>query len=149
MEDYNEAFRARRRDANELLQLNGHKIAAFHLGGVAVECRLKAFLVLYHKVVEWEQPSGRRKDSCFKQPVKNPGHGLLTAIKRMSRLYDKAKLDYMFLKHLEKVTHPLGASSMDYIGIRYIAETATCQDEWINSFDYVCRWLDKNKGDLL
>ncbi len=105
-------------------------------------------LRLYHRVDEWGQPSSRRKDAIFNQPVKNPGHSLTTALRWMSSLYAKAKLDYEFLRHLQKVYHPLGDTSMDYISIRYIAETSTCQDEWKKIFDYICGWLEKNKGEL-
>jgi hypothetical protein len=149
MEDYQGAFRARKRDAEKLVRLQVHDIAAFHLGGIAVECRLKALLVLYHRINEWNQISQRRKDALFNQPVGNPGHSLLTALRRMPDLYKKAKLNRNFLEHLHNLLYPLGATSADYISIRYIAHTSNEQRDWKQSFDYVCGWLNKNAREVL
>lgn len=149
MEDYHAAFGARKRDAEKLLCLQQHDIAAFHLGGVAVECRLKALLVLYHRINAWGQASRRRGDAMFNQPVINPSHNLTTALKRMPNLYKRAKLDHDFLKHLNGLRYPLGATSVDYISIRYIAQTSAEQSDWKLSFDYVCGWLKKNAREAL
>ncbi|CAK8719001.1 MAG: hypothetical protein D3917_01855 [Candidatus Electrothrix sp. AX5] len=149
MEDYHGAFRARKQDAVALLPLQGHNVAAFHLGGIAVECRLKALLLLYHRIQDWDRPSQRRKDAMFNQEVKNPGHSLMTALKRMPFLYKRAKLDHNFLKHLQKIIHPFGATSADYISIRYLPQATLRQNDWQQSFDYVCGWLKKNEGVAL
>jgi hypothetical protein len=149
MEDYHGAFRARKQDAEALLPLQGHGIAAFHLGGVAVECRLKALLQLYHSIQDWDKPSQRRKDAMFNQAVKNPGHSLMTALKRMPKLRERAKSDHNFLNHLQNIIHPLGATSADYIGIRYLPQATPTNDDWQQSFAYVCGWLNKNARETI
>jgi hypothetical protein len=149
MEDYQGAFRARKQDAEALLRLQEHDVAAFHLGGVAIECRLKALLLLYHRIQDWDTTSCRRKDAMFNQAVKNPGHSLMSALKRMPKLRERAKSDCNFLNHLQKITHPLGATSTDYISIRYLSQATRSDNDWQHSFTYVCGWLNKNAREAL
>lgn len=149
MEDYTGAYIERRADTIALLALNNHSIAVFHLGGIAVECRLKALLFLYHRINQWNEKSQRRKDSMFKGSIKNPSHSLLTALRHMPDLYTRAKSDRDFLKHLQNIVYPLGATSIDYISLRYIPQTSQSQDDWQHSFDYVCGWLKKNEVNVL
>ena len=55
MQDFAGAYIARK---NDLLALpKDHTIAIFHLGGIALECRLKSLLINYHKINEWGNPS--------------------------------------------------------------------------------------------
>ncbi len=149
MEDYSGAYTERKRDVRALLDLESHDIAIFHLGGIAVECRLKALLAMYHRIREWEEKSHRRKDSMFGQPVKNPKHSFLTALKRMPELYNQAKKDHNLLKHLQRIFNPLGATTIDFISCRYIAHSSASQEIWKQSFDYVCGWLKKNERTAL
>ena len=149
MEDYTGAFLERKQDTDALLLLKKHEIASFHLGGIAIECRLKALLFLYHQITGWDQTSKRRKDAMFKQEIKNPSHSLLMAIRHMPDLYDRAKLDNDFLTHLHHIIHPLGATNNNYISLRYIPQSTCSQDDWKRSFDYVCGWLKTNQGIVL
>jgi len=150
MEDYSGAYQARKNDVIALLTLpSNHKIAIFHLGGIAIECKLKAFLLVYHRINNWDERSRRIKDSMYNQEIKNPNHGLLTAIKRMPELYRKAKLNREFMEHLGNIINPLGASSITYIDIRYHSEPEQLEDDWKMSFDYVYGWLEKNRKTIL
>jgi hypothetical protein len=80
MEDYTGAYQARKNDVCALLTLpSNHKIAIFHLGGIAIECKLKAFLLIYHRINNWNEKSHRTKDSMYNQEINNPNHSLLTA----------------------------------------------------------------------
>jgi len=149
-EDYTGAYQARKNDIFALLTLqSNHKIAIFHLGGIAIECKLKAFLLTYHKIKDWNEKSRRTRDDMYKQEIKNPNHSLLTAIRQMPKIREKAKSDHEFLKHLSKIINPLGASTVTYIDIRYYSETEQSQSDWKKSFDYVYGWLDKNKETIL
>jgi hypothetical protein len=148
MENYAGAHESRLSDVDALLASpNQRATAAAHLGGVAVECRLKALVVRYHKIAAWDEPSGRTKDPQYKQPISRPGHGLISAIKIMSDLYKKALADRLFLGHLDRVMHPTGATMVDFIELRYSADDldrATMAD-WRRSLDYVLGWLKKNE----
>lgn len=150
MEDFTGAYIERKRDVLALLGLKAnHGIAIFHLGGVAIECRLKAIMILYHQINRWDDISHRQGDAMYGQIIKNPSHGLLTALRRIPKLYKHAKLDKAFLKHLSHIHYPLGATSIDYISLRYIPQTSKSQNDWQQSFDYVCKWLKKNETNVL
>jgi hypothetical protein len=150
MEDYSGAYSARKNDVFELSKLQtDHTIAIFHLGGIAVECRLKSLLFHYHKINKWDEKSRRSKDSMYNQPITNPSHALLTALKRMPEFNYRAKLDKQLLTHLQNVIHPLNRTDIDYISLRYIPKTSQSQEDWQKSFDYVCGWLEKNEKTIL
>ncbi|EDZ96123.1 MAG: hypothetical protein P5702_09300 [Limnospira sp. PMC 1291.21] len=146
MEDFAGACLARKKDAEALLKLQDHNIAALHLGGISIECRLKSLLADYHSISEWDEKSRRKKDSMFNQQIHNPGHSLTTALRHMPELFKLAKSDQQLLKHLNCLIYPLGATSVDYIGLRYVDQASSIQrDEWKKSFDYVYGWLEKNE----
>ncbi len=149
MEDFASAGLERKKDAEALLKLKDHNIAALHLGGISIECRLKSLLAVYHKISEWDEKSRKKKDSMFNQPIKNPGHSIKIALSHMPRLYKLAQSDRLFLDHLSRIIHPLGATSVDYINLRYVAQASSVQrDEWKRSFDYVYGWLEKNEANM-
>jgi UDP-N-acetylglucosamine 2-epimerase len=150
MEDYTGAYQARKNDITALLTLpSNHQIAIFHLGGIAIECRLKAFLLTYHRIKNWNEKSRRTKDAMFNQEIHNPNHSLLTAIKHMPELYQKAKSNRELMEHLAHIIYPLGASAITYIDIRYHSEPEALEYDWKKSFDYVSGWLEKNKETIL
>jgi hypothetical protein len=149
MEDFAGAYLARKSDIFALPRNQNHTIAIFHLGGVAVECQLKAMLLVYHKITDWKDPSRRATDLFFGQPIKNPSHDLLRAIQDMPGLYNAAILDSQFLTHLEKIKRPLGSTNPDYVSLRYIPETTESLSNWQNSFNYIYQWLHKNKHIIL
>ena len=149
MEDFAGAYLARKNDIFALPRNQNHTIAIFHFGGIAVECQLKAMLLVYHKITDWKYQSCRSTDLLFGQPIKNPSHDLLKAIKDMPELYNAARLDGQFLTHLEKIKRPLGSTNPDYVSLRYIPETIESLSKWQNSFNYICHWLHKNRHIIL
>ena len=150
MEDFTGACLERKKDTEALLKLKEHSIAALHLGGIAIECRLKSLLILYHRISEWDEKSGRRSDSMYNQQIQNPGHSLITALRHMPRLYQLAKSDRQLLQHLHCIIYPFGTTSVDYISLRYICQSSQDQhDEWKKSFEYVFGWLRKNEANIL
>lgn len=145
MEDFTGAYTERKRDALALLSLsNNHEIAVVHLGGVAIECRLKALIILYHKLNEWKHKSRREGDPLFDKSIKNPSHRLMEAIESMPLLYDKAKTDSNFLRHLQKIINPFGISEPDYISLRYSSGIEQPLNDWLQSFNYIIGWLNQN-----
>ena len=149
MEDFAGAYLARKNDITVLPKNQNHTIAIFHLGGIAVECRLKSLLLDYHKINKFFENSNRPKDSMYNQPVVNPSHGLSIALKRMPDFYKKAKSDHQFLIHLQAILYPLCTTEVDYIKLRYIPQTTQSLEDWQKSFDYVCGWLEKNEKTIL
>ncbi len=151
MENYEKAHECRLLDIEALLAGQIPRgTAAAHLGGSAVECRLKALVLTYHKISSWNDHSLRRKDSRFGQPIPRTGHGLIGAVRLMQELYDKAKADHLFLKHLNNVTYPAGRNDTDFIALRYSAQDLGGMSlyEWNKSLNYVLGWLKKNEALL-
>ena len=90
MEDYAGAYRSRLSDVDVLLTAqNRRSVAAAHLGGISVECRIKALLIGYHKLAEWNQPSRRLRDPKTGQPIPCPEHGLISGLRLMNDMYKK------------------------------------------------------------
>ncbi|WP_196494245.1 hypothetical protein [Burkholderia cepacia] len=150
MEDYENASSARRADVETLLHGEAPRaIAAVHLGGVSVECKLKSLVAKYHNIASWDENSRRKKDPKLGQPIPRPGHGLIAAIRLMDTVYRKAKSDPMLLKHLSRVMYPSGATSRDFIDLRYVATELDKNSlaDWQQSFHYVLNWLAKNEAN--
>jgi hypothetical protein len=85
------------------------------------------------------------------QPIARPGHGLKSILKQMDKLYQCATSDPLFIKHLDRLMHPLGAPSVDFIELRYSPDDIAPESmkDWKKSFIYVCGWLRKNARVVL
>lgn len=151
MENYDKAHECRLEDIDTLLAgQNPRGTAAAHLGGAAVECRLKALVLRYHNISTWNDKSKRHKDSRYGTPILRTGHGLIAAVRLMQDFYGRAKADPLFLKHLNNVTYPAGQTDTDFIALRYSAQNLEGDSllQWQNSLKYVLGWLKKNEGLL-
>jgi hypothetical protein len=147
MEDYAGAHHARRQDVEALLAcVPARTTAAAHLGGVTIECRLKAILVDYHQLSNWNDISRRPRDPLSGQSIARPGHGLLSTLRQIDAIYRKARTDRLMLIHLNRVMHPSGATVGDFIDLRYASAELEGQTlaDWRNSLKYVLGWLQKN-----
>lgn len=147
MEDYAGAHVARSQDVDVLLTSTPPRsTAAAHIGGVAVECRLKAIAVDYHRLANWNDRSGHPKDPRRRTLIPRPGHGLLPTLKIIDAVYRRAKADKLMLEHLSRVMHPNGATAADFIDLRYAStELAPASlAAWRESLRYVLGWLQKN-----
>lgn len=150
MEDYGSAFSSRRADVEALLGCQPPRsTAAAHIGGVAIECKLKSLVVNYHGIKYWGDNSTRAKDSRRGQPIERPGHGLLSSLRLMNQMFSKASLDPNFMRHLSRIMHPRGATENDFIELRYSGDeiAANTLAEWRVSLQYVIGWLEKNGGE--
>ena len=149
MEDFAGAESARLED---LLALEAAQRTTFamHTGGFVIECQMKAMISFYHNIHEWNEPGQRKKDPLHGQPISNPKHGLLAALKKMDSLHRVAKTDPLFLRHLDTLMHPLGPTGEGFVEIRYHADsnTTVSTTAWQQSFKYVRGWLEKNKRSL-
>lgn len=147
MENYIKASKERYADVNTLLDHSSMRTtAAAHLGGIAVECHIKAMVLNYHNIKSWGEEGKRPRDVHQGKPIQRPGHGLISIVKLMPRLYEKAKSDPQFLRHLNALMHPAGSSDIDFIALRYAAnslDSSVCA-AWQQSLNYVQGWLNKN-----
>ncbi|NOS88052.1 MAG: hypothetical protein HOP34_05835 [Methylococcaceae bacterium] len=155
MEDFTGAYLARKNDIFALPRNQNHAVAIFHLGGIAIECRLKAMLLKYHRItklgfkVSDSEKSKRIGDAMYDNPILNPGHNLLKAIEDMPVLNAAALSDSYFFGHLENIRRPLGLSNPDYINLRYIPDTQQAISAWQDSFNYINQWLQQNNRIIL
>lgn len=148
MEDYAGACAARHLDVEALLSSEPKRpTAAAHIGGIAVECQIKALVLSYHGIGAWSEQGRRARDAHYGRPVERPGHHLVSSVKLMARLYEKARADPLFIKHLDKVMHPAGSRDADFIALRYAANDldGNTLDAWRRSLNYVSGWLKKNE----
>lgn len=148
MEDYAGACTARHLDVDALLTAEPKRCtAAAHIGGIAVECQIKALILAYHRIGSWSEQGRHPRDPYFGKSVERPGHHLLSAVKVMARLYEKAKADPLFLRHLDQVMHPTGSRDADFISMRYAADdlNEATLAAWRESLTYVSGWLKKNE----
>jgi hypothetical protein len=148
MEDYAGACAARHLDILALLSSEPQRCtAAVHIGGIAVECQIKALVLNYHGIDNWSEQGRRSRDPYYRKPVERPGHHLLSSVKLMARLYEKAKSDSLFIKHLDQIMHPAGSRDVDFINLRYSSYDldGNTLSEWRKSLDYVSGWLKKNE----
>ncbi|MCD0252612.1 hypothetical protein [Xanthomonas campestris] len=148
MEDFAGASDIRIDDVKVLLApATPRCLATAHLGGVAIECKLKSLIAVYHRIAEWGEPGQRPKDPRQGSPIANPGHGIVQALKMMPDLYKRAKIDPKMLEHLAVVVNPKGTMEVDYISLRYSSKEFSAQalSEWKCSFNYVVGWINKNR----
>ena len=151
MEDYSGASSARYLDVEALLSFKPSRLtAAVHMGGVAVECQIKAQILRYHGIDSWSEDGKRTRDAYYGRTLDRPGHHLLSAVKLMTRIYEKAKSDPLFIKHLDKLMHPVGSRDADFIDLRYVANDISNDtlEDWRKSLKYVNSWLIKNEMAL-
>ena len=148
MEDYAGASDERFADVDALLaSAPKRSTAAVHIGGVAVECRIKSIVLRYHRILRWSEQGARPSDGFWRKPVPRPGHSLISAVRIMSKIYERAKADPLFLTHLDRLMHPIGSQDIDFIDMRYAATGVDSRalDEWEKSLEYVRGWLRKNE----
>ncbi|MFZ2727009.1 MAG: hypothetical protein WAX77_12205 [Methylococcaceae bacterium] len=148
-EDFAGAYLARKNDISAIPRNQNYAVAIFHLGGIAIECRLKAMLLVYHRITDWKHRSQRVTDLWFDKPINNPSHDLKLAIESMPDLYNAALADGQFLTHLAIIKRPLGLSNPDYISLRYIPDTQQSISTWQDSFNYINQWLQQNNRIIL
>lgn len=149
MEDYTGACEARYLDVEALLCFEPMRsTAAIHIGGIAVECQIKALVLVYHGIGAWNEQGRRARDAHYGRSVARPGHSLVSSVKLMARLYEKAKADPLFIKHLDQLMHPAGSRDADFIDMRYAANDldGVNMDAWRKSLNYVRGWLKKNEA---
>jgi len=138
IEDYASAFLERAQDQAVLAKAD-RRIAAMHMGGIVIECRLKS---LIFRSFPPAKQAWKTDDYDPGHSIANPGHHLLTALKRCPRLYDKAKKSGDVLSWLATVQTPCG----DFINLRYACHEVSDEDysRWLTAYRNLKGWIQKN-----
>src|SRR5579859_2564088 len=138
MEDYYAAFLQRATDVT-VLDKNGRRTAAIHLGGVAIECLLKHLLFI-------SLPDDARKEwkTATNDPghtVTNPGHKYEEALRRHNRLRSSIQQHPFVLAWLNTVERPEG----HFIDMRYASKEPSNEKykRWMESYQSIRDWLEK------
>lgn len=144
MEDFQAAFFQRSRDVI-ILHEQKRYIASMHMGGVAVECLLKAMLsaTLPLDVAgkrEWYDRNGKNNPGHKKC---NPGHSLTRAIQTHDHLYSRVKHNQCVLNWVRIVENP----GCHFIDMRYVGEDPTPEkyESWHNAYIRLIGWLCSQK----
>jgi hypothetical protein len=141
MEDYLSSFVQRSLDTKQLYK-NGRKIAAMHMGGIAIECLLKALLVKYHGISRWDERSkltGRK--------VYNPKHRLDMSVRNIQKLNARLHANLSLIKMMKEVQQPCGT---DFIALRYSGKVPDQEsfDRWYQSYISLLQWIIRQSKSL-
>lgn len=139
MEDYRRAYLERALDKNEL-DGRGRQVASAHLGGIAIECFLKAIVVQAHGISAWHDPEHNKPQT---HGVRNPGHALMRAVygvpKLASQYHALISLGHTDVQSaLTKVQQP---APCGYISLRYEAVCNFDYADWKRAFDTLHKWI--------
>jgi hypothetical protein len=142
MEDYKGAFHDRLADTKVLMEATpSRKNAALHMGGVTIECQLKALIVSVHRIANWQTSTNGETHG-----ITNPGHELSAAIKRIAKLHTRVTSSPEVVKWLSDV-QSLG---MSYIDRRYCSVDLSPPEyqRWRTAYSSLLRWLQKQSTQL-
>ncbi|MBD2161634.1 hypothetical protein H6F46_13120 [Limnothrix sp. FACHB-1083] len=137
-EDYASAFLERAQDQAVLAKAD-RRIAAMHMGGIVIECRLKS---LIFRGFPSAMHVWKTDDHDPGHNITNPGHHLLNTLKCCPKLYTKAKKSRDVLRWLATVQDPCG----DFISLRYACHEVSDEDysRWLTAYRNLKGWIQKN-----
>jgi hypothetical protein len=150
MEDYRKAYKERLADKQKLEEAD-RRVAAMHIGGIVIECHLKAMRVKANSVTDWHIPE-EKCSSCKatvhpgfpqKHGIVNPGHRLFFAIQSWPKLWQQLSQMKQERDKIIGWINLLEKPSCNYIDLRYTHETPTDQEfqAWHEAFKRVEAWL--------
>lgn len=140
IEDYASAFVERAQDQAVLAKAD-RRIAAMHMGGIVIECRLKS---LIFRGFPPTMHVWKTDDHDPGHNITNPGHNLQNALKRCPKLYAKAQKNNI-LPWLATIQNPCG----DFIQLRYSSYKVSDKDysQWVKAYRILIDWIEKNYRD--
>lgn len=138
MEDYYTAFLQRAEDVT-VLDKNGRRIAAIHLGGVAIECLLKH--LIFASLPDDVRKEWKTNTNDPGHTITNPGHNYEDALKRHNQLRLSIRRSPFVLAWLNTVEKPVG----HFIDMRYAGNELSNEKykRWVQSYRSLVDWLEK------
>jgi hypothetical protein len=150
-ENFRKAY-LERLDDKKCLEGASRRLATMHVGGVVIECMVKAMRVESDRIAEWHIPSEtcshcRTEIKAGKpQPhgVKNPGHNLMLAIQHWPRLWNR--LTSMNRSQRDTFIHCISLlenPSVHFIDLRYEYDIPNDDEfgQWCEAFKRFHAWL--------
>jgi hypothetical protein len=143
MEDYQSAFQEREIDTQALCEAN-RKVAAMHLGGITVECLLKAMIMA--SLPKSASQVWKTDSDDPGHTLTNPGHSYNEALKRHNRLrsrIDKFPAVKIWLQNTE-------CPNQHFIEMRYSGSEPDEESykRWLDSYKSLVGWLEKQATQL-
>ncbi len=141
MEDFQAAFNERHRDVIALHEKK-RLIASMHMGGIAVECLLKAKLYeeLHPNTKGYKEWYDKEKKIPVGHTICNPGHSLVSALRSNNRLYQRVSPNHLYvLLWLHKIENP----ECHFIDMRYIGKEPdeSKYTSWYDAYRKLVGWL--------
>jgi hypothetical protein len=158
MEDFRHAYQERLQDKT-LLESADRRTAAMHLGGVTIECLLKAMRVEIDHISDWHIP-GEKCPTCKAavrpghlqhHGIENPGHHLFIAIQRWPRLMQRiTKMDRAQRDSFIRWIRLLETPTCHYIDLRYTCDSPSDAEfqQWQEAFKRTHAWLQAQDNNL-
>jgi hypothetical protein len=147
MEDYYSAFLQRAADVT-ILDKNGRRTAAIHIGGVAIECLLKHMIltsVQKDAIKDWYD--GTEKTEDYGHTYKNPGHDYDEALRCLNTLRHRMKRLPAVWAWLDVVEEPDG----HFIDMRYSGKEPEEEKytRWYRSYLSLKGWLETTGMEIV
>lgn len=155
-ENYHKAYLERLAD-KESLEHADRRVGTMHLGGVVIECLIKAMRVETDHVADWHIPNEScpacraliRQGNLQKHGIKNPGHQLMLAIKDWHRLWHRL----MSVPHRQDLINwitLLEDPSVHFIDLRYEHYQPNDGEfnQWCQAFNRFHGWLLQQNQQL-
>ncbi|RFP62955.1 MAG: hypothetical protein BJG00_001970 [Limnothrix sp. CACIAM 69d] len=147
IEDYESAHLERAIDQS-ILDKGDRRIASMHMGGIAIECRLKA-LILGHfpeKQRDWKPNPKSKHQHSHHCNIFNPGHDLHQALNELDKLGVVKAPDENnenIQDALATIQNPLPGYS--FINLRYYGGSLEALDYegWETQYQIFKTWLDQ------
>lgn len=141
MEDFQAAFFQRHQDVVALHEKQ-RLIASMHMGGVAIECLLKAKLceILPPNSQGYKEWYDKEKKPVVRHTIRNPGHSFEKALGSHNRLYQRV---YREQPHILLWLHKVEKPECHFIDMRYVGKEP---DEpkyasWYDAYRKLVGWL--------
>jgi hypothetical protein len=146
-EDYASAHLERAIDQS-ILDKGDRRIAAMHIGGIAIECRLKALILGHFPVNQrYWKPHPKSEDQPSQHcNISNPGHNLEQALNKLEELGVITSPGRQIRDALTAIQNPLPKHpNIGFINLRYYGSFLEASDYelWQANYQTLTTWLNR------
>ena len=144
IEDYASAFVERAQDQAVLAKVD-RRIAAMHMGGIVIECRLKALILGHFPENQRYWRPGRKSKHKPSQHcnISNPGHNLEEALNKLEELGVIPSPSRQIRDALTAIQNPL--PGYPFIDLRYYSGSLEASDyeRWKGNYQTLKTWFNR------
>ncbi|MBD2553056.1 hypothetical protein H6G51_07175 [Limnothrix sp. FACHB-708] len=144
IEDYASAFVERAQDQAVLAKAD-RRIAAMHMGGIVIECRLKALILGYFPENQryWRPHPRSEHQPSQHCNISNPGHNLEEALNKLEEIGVIPSPSSQIRDALTAIQNPL--PGYPFINLRYYGGSLEASDyeRWKVNYQALTTWLNR------